>query len=125
MKAQTLIAIGSAIGDPNLIRALEILSGSAGDIPMEGKTRHTSMRDQYPGPPEDCEAAGDIPWAPGTVAPLLLRFSANADLDQEIFFQLYRRSVVSAWADGPAKDAALGGIDHRFETLRPLFQPTL
>jgi hypothetical protein len=124
MKAPTLLGIVSAIGEPNLIRALEILTASAGDIPMEGEPRHTSMH--YSGPTMDCETpAADIPWAPGSVAPVVLRFTADAELDQEISFELYRRSVVSEWADGPSKDATLAGIDHRFETLGPLFQSTL
>ena len=125
MKTPTHFGMNAETVAPNLIRALEILTGCAGDIPMEGETRRASMQHQHPWQPVDCEPAADIPLAPGTVVPLILQFTANADLDQEISFHLYRRSVVSEWGDGPSKDTALAGIDHRFETLRPLFQSSL
>ena len=119
MRAPKASAPGHLSCDSNLIRALEILPESAGDVPMATRCETACHPDTLES--AACEPAGDIPLAPGTVT-LLLRFSHSAELDQEISFHLYRRRVVSERHDGATKEADLAAIDHKFVALRPSLQ---
>ena len=117
MRAKTTRPIYDEESDSNLIRALEILTGSAGDIPMEAETASRSLVGRRAAEGMEGEPAGDIPLAPGTRTPVILRFSQNAELDQELSFLVYRRRVISAWPDSPRRTAGLAGAQRRVCTV--------
>ena len=108
--------------DANSIRAMEILTSSAGDIPMDRANPRVSPVQCRSGHPVESEPAGDIPLTEEVVGPESLYFTGDTALDHEVSNLIYRGRVVSTLQEGSSKAVALASIESRLMALRPLYQ---